>query len=1151
MTQWYSEGTLSLENGSIEVVGAGTNFAGGGVQDGYGLIIHDETVGYQLVGVDTVKTGTALTLQEPWTGATATGVEYRAFPTAKVSVQYLTEAKTLLASFGHLRETADLIQEFVTDRNAETLAASLRAVEAEQNALTYANQASANATKTGQDKAAVTTIAGTVRTDRDTVVERTGVAIASSDQSAKNAADSLTYRNQTQASAQAAANSASGSETSNVNSKKSADASALSAQKSEASNVQAGERLTSIQAIQTNVQGLRDATGTDRATVEGILATVTSKQADVTTKAGQVAADRTVVSTNKDATLAAKLAAEEAARQAADSAGSIDTSGFARLNGANFTGPLTVSGAPVYHSGNLDTGRLVQGDNANRTTSIDEADLNTARPSGFYNGTSLKNAPITDTRYWHLLNQRHHNTANHYASQLLISHGSIGDTFVRTIDGETKTPWTKMWNAANFDPNSKANLTGATFTGAVSVPSSLTVRAENSDLEGGQIILKKAPNQGLNGDMVIDTQGNHLRIYDNVSTGRMIAWDAVTGGFSVNGQTVLHTGNLAQNYWNGLLTVQGGGLAGGYRAYNVTAKRDWRLLARDDGTFTISDETAGASRLQLFADGSALIGRTTATGAVSVASGNGNQIDVSTDGGIELTQSAGRPYIDFKNTATKDYDYRVEVDIANSTLNLTNHLWAGGNISCGGSIYGNNSNLYLTRIAPTLYFLDTDHRSAMIHVNTNTFHILRGSGVNSTTWEQYNGAWPLTINLENNDANFGGSVSSKGNMFAAGSQVFTAATLTNLNQLANGPGYITKNDSAYPRRYDQDVAMRFYWSGQGGQPNWLWGGSDGTNMYVYNPSNFSVNNAANLAGIGGGNQAGYIRRANDAATNGAWSRQLVLAGDNNSNDIWSPPLEIREVGLVGNADSGTSRAPGIVFHHSSVAASAMKMYNDGSFRFIRQSSTGGSYQNVWAQEHYATGWFRPTGDTGVYWDGRGRGIAVADVNSSYGNITTHGTGAGGWQGYSINNWLTMMANGSGTNTTRGFYSAENGGWLLSWDSANNAVFPGNVTAYSDERLKDNKRPIDNVAGRRAGMARAAMLYERGGQTRVGFGAQTLEPHVPEVVITSDDLVATKSVNYADMVAILAVDNDQQAKKIETLEARLAALEALITSTKGQ
>lgn len=37
--------------------------------------------------------------------------------------------------------------------------------------------------------------------------------------------------------------------------------------------------------------------------------------------------------------------------------------------------------------------------------------------------------------------------------------------------------------------------------------------------------------------------------------------------------------------------------------------------------------------------------------------------------------------------------------------------------------------------------------------------------------------------------------------------------------------------------------MIFYWSGQNGQPSWIWGGNDGTNMYVYNPAVFSVNYA--------------------------------------------------------------------------------------------------------------------------------------------------------------------------------------------------------------------------------------------------------------------------------------------------------------------
>jgi hypothetical protein len=50
---------------------------------------------------------------------------------------------------------------------------------------------------------------------------------------------------------------------------------------------------------------------------------------------------------------------------------------------------------------------------------------------------------------------------------------------------------------------------------------------------------------------------------------------------------------------------------------------------------------------------------------------------------------------------------------------------------------------------------------------------------------------------------------------------------------------------------DQD--MRFYWNGQAGQPQWLWGSNDGVNIKVWNPSNFSVNyaNSCNWANNAG------------------------------------------------------------------------------------------------------------------------------------------------------------------------------------------------------------------------------------------------------------------------------------------------------------
>ncbi len=66
--------------------------------------------------------------------------------------------------------------------------------------------------------------------------------------------------------------------------------------------------------------------------------------------------------------------------------------------------------------------------------------------------------------------------------------------------------------------------------------------------------------------------------------------------------------------------------------------------------------------------------------------------------------------------------------------------------------------VYINNASPTTHYQDTDHRSAMVHVNSNIFYVLRGCAINSTSWCQYNGIWPFTINLENNNATFGGQV---------------------------------------------------------------------------------------------------------------------------------------------------------------------------------------------------------------------------------------------------------------------------------------------------------------------------------------------------------------------------------------------------------
>ena len=50
----------------------------------------------------------------------------------------------------------------------------------------------------------------------------------------------------------------------------------------------------------------------------------------------------------------------------------------------------------------------------------------------------------------------------------------------------------------------------------------------------------------------------------------------------------------------------------------------------------------------------------------------------------------------------------------------------------------------------------------------------------------------------------------------------------------------------------------WHWSGQSGQPSWLWGSNDGVNMYVWDPSNFSVNYADSAGSASSSTYARYL-----------------------------------------------------------------------------------------------------------------------------------------------------------------------------------------------------------------------------------------------------------------------------------------------------
>jgi hypothetical protein len=91
-----------------------------------------------------------------------------------------------------------------------------------------------------------------------------------------------------------------------------------------------------------------------------------------------------------------------------------------------------------------------------------------------------------------------------------------------------------------------------------------------------------------------------------------------------------------------------------------------------------------------------------------------------------------------------------------------------------------------------------------------------------------------------------------------------------------------------------------------------------------------------------------------------------------------------------------------------------------------------------------------------------------------------------------------------------------------------------IVAYSDQSVKENIRPIENVL-ERINNSRG-VLYDRidsGEKDNIGFIAQELEVEFPELVVTNED--NTKAVKYQNAVAVLFEAVKEQQKQIEELK----------------
>ena len=96
------------------------------------------------------------------------------------------------------------------------------------------------------------------------------------------------------------------------------------------------------------------------------------------------------------------------------------------------------------------------------------------------------------------------------------------------------------------------------------------------------------------------------------------------------------------------------------------------------------------------------------------------------------------------------------------------------------------------------------------------------------------------------------------------------------------------------------------------------------------------------------------------------------------------------------------------------------------------------------------------------------------------------------------------------------------------DSSGNVVFTGNVTAYSDERLKEHIKTLDGSKV----LEMRGVSFVKDGEEGSGVIAQELELVAPELV---SGLGVFKSVSYGNLVGYLIENAKQQQERIEKLE----------------
>lgn len=1105
---WERRGTIQVTNGSVNVVGTGTFFTS--VTAGSGITID----GY-IYAVETITDNTHITLSRAFVGTSGSGKSYEIFPTQSYAADVYAEVVDLLNTFGPFRGSVEDLNALIlskadgADASAASAAASAASALADKNT---------TATLKGDVitlKADVTTLKSDVTTLKDTATTQAGIATTKAGEAATSAASALSDKNATATlksdvttlkadvvtlkgdvtTLKDTATTQAGIATTKATEAASSAASALSDKNATAT------LKSDVITLKSDVTTLKD-TATSQAGIATTKATEAASSASAAaTSATNAATSKTNADDARDAALAAKTAAEAARDAALTAYDNFDD----RMLGNKASDPTTDN----------DGNALVAGTLYFNTT---------ANEMRLYTGSAWVAAYVSGGAY------------------LMLSGGTM--TGPLTLSGD---PSTALQAATKQYADTKLALSGGTLTGSLTLsgaPTNSLHAATKAYVDGASIT----------GNAATATKW---------AIGRTIA---LTGDITGTSGSFDGSANLSFATTLANSGVTAGTYGGNNSIPSVTIDAKGRVTSAStvtpSGTWAINVSGTAANITGTYGGTISSSQVTTGLGFTPVQQGTGVGQSTNT---IKLGWSGTRLKATVDTTDQGNFVFDTQLnsglalkaDLAGATFTGVVNTPGGthtGQVSfngvTGNSVLGNStSNLGALEIkgngtgAAMIQFHRPGSFAAYIGVDTDNIWKVGGWSMGAASYKIYHeGAKPSKsdVGLGNVD-NTADSAKSVNYANSAGS----ATLATKASTLAQSGGTGT--------------AMTFNWSGQGGQPTWLWGGNDGTNHYVYNPSNFSVNYAnsagsATTAGrvvvgtLTGTNQANLVEatiadndffriRVGGDATNSGWV-ELATADDGNE------PIYVRQ---YGNAFTGSPARSAALLDSNGNTTFPQSVYSVNQYCSGIVSGTNGVYSSNWFRAYSATGYYNET---------YGRGLTVPDGTVSHGNVMCYGSGLSGWSGIAIssNNKTNWMTDGN----TWGMYNAAGGIWMMNSDMSGNVTFNGNVTAYSDLRLKDNVREIDNIEARRDTLANSAIKYERDGRTRIGYGAQLLRDNgCSEFVHEADDArklatgTGTLSVDYGETAAVLAVASKRTDDRVAALEAQVAALLQTVADLQNQ